>query len=68
MKDVFMAAIKAQIDQMNTRLIDDAHTDFISKFNVLKLNPTELKDLAAEYVNLFHAQELQFNITKNLLK
>jgi len=69
MLNTFMEELQKEADTLNKRLIQDGHKDFIEQFaKETGITTADAKIMAQSYVKLFLAQELQFRISKELLK
>jgi len=69
MLNTFMEELQKEADILNKRLIQDGHKDFIEQFSKeTGITTADAKIMAQSYVKLFLAQELQFRISKELLK
>lgn len=66
MLNVFIAEIETAAERLKKDLVMNLHAEYIANHSKDEKTPTETKDLAAKMVNLFLAEELQYNLNKQI--
>ena len=66
MLNVFMAEIETAAKKLQTDLVINLHAEYVANHSKDEKTPTETKELAAKMINLFLAEELNFNLNKQI--